>query len=590
MDNKRFWYSCLLVILSVCLVLFYIVILSKTSFFIRAQYKVNDTLFSYRSSRLAHFLDKIIPPKPVVPPKEIVVIGVDDESMRRLDRSWPWSREIFAAFLEQIRPLKPKVVAFDFLFSKKSHSEEADRWFADEIAKRGNVILASYFDHNSPIPQHFYLPDESFLRAAKATGFIDVPYDLDGTVRRSSMLAELPGKQNFVYSMPVQIACAYQNLSPKNTVALRDNKAILQLPSKEQPLVLEKRIVPLDRKQHIPISFRYPMEQISYIPFWKIIAGKVESSKIEGKIVLVGMTSDILRNNHLTPTGIMPDVFIIAQQTLMILEQDFVKKLWPEHHWIFLLILTAIFTIIFFRLHYLYRLLVLLVAEFIIYEFAVWLFQSQRLIFSLFPTMLALLLAYLAVLLPKGVMILFESTMLHKMILIDSLTGLYNHAYVSRRLKVEFDHCRQTNLELCFVMIDVDFFKKVNDTYGHEQGNQVLIKIAETLKNGIRRGDVAARYGGEEFSIILFDCDSTAASQILDKISRLIEETTFSAPKGNFNVTISAGICSSNEDGLHRADDIIRFADESLYRAKAEGRNRTCIYRPPLQRFIYTSS
>lgn len=589
MSYKRFWYSAFLLVISLNLVLFYIAILSKTSFFINAQYKINDTLFSYPSTPLAHFLKRVIPPQTAVPPKEIVVIGVDDESMRRLDRSWPWSREIFAAFLEQIRPLNPKVIAFDFLFSRKSQNEEADRWFADEIAKSGTVILASFLDRNSTFPQHSYLPNEMFLKAAKATGFIDIPYDLDGTVRRSSMLVELPDKQNFVYSLPVQIACAYNRLQPEKTVAILENNAVFQFPLKADPSTLKKKIVPLDRKQHMPISFHYPMEQISYIPFWKIIAGQVNASKIKGKIVLVGMTSGILRDLHATPMGIMPNVFIIAQQTLMILEQDFVKKLWPYHHWLFLLVLTAIFTVFFFRLHYLSGLIVLLVAEFAIYEFAVWLFQSHRLIFSVFSTMLVVPFTYLVVQLPRGFWVLLESTALQKKILIDALTGLYNHAYVSRRLKVEFDHCRQTNLEFCFAMIDVDFFKKINDTYGHEQGNQVLIKIADSLKNGIRRGDVAARYGGEEFSIILFDCDSTAANQILSKISRLIEETIFTTSKGNFNVTISVGICSSNESSLHRADDIIRFADESLYRAKAEGRNRICIYRPPLKRFIYAS-
>ena len=98
---------------------------------------------------------------------------------------------------------------------------------------------------------------------------------------------------------------------------------------------------------------------------------------------------------------------------------------------------------------------------------------------------------------------------------------------------------------------------------------------------------MVARYGGEEFGIILSACDIPAASQVIQKISRAVEKIVFTTPKGNFNITLSAGICSNKERNLFRVGDMIRFADEALYRAKAEGRNRTCIYQPPLKAFIY---
>lgn len=588
--DRKFWHPACLLFFSLSFTFFYIIVLSKTPFFIHAQYKVSDALFSYQSASNSHFLKKIVPPPKTTFQEQIVVIGIDDESMLRLDRSWPWGREVFAAFLKKIRPFQPKVIAFDLLFVGKSQNKEADLWLAEEIEKSGNVILASYLNLNSILFQYVYLlPSELFLKAAKTTGFIDVPYDRDGTVRRSSLLFELADDRGFAYSMPVQLAGAYEGLLPQKSVAIRRNKVVFLLPSKKDPSIFKKTFVPLDREYRIPISFRYSKKEIRYLPFWKIIAGQVSPEALKGKIVLVGMTSNLMRDVHATPIGSMPGVFIIAQQTLMILERDFIKKVWPNHHWIFLLILAAVFTILFYRLHYGYGLIVLLAAEFAIYEFAIWLFLSQQQLFNVFSTMLVLPFAYLVVPISKGVLLLLESATLHHQIVTDSLTGLYNHAYISRHLKAAFEHYRQLGKEFCFAMIDIDFFKKINDTYGHEQGNQVLARIAESLRNGIRKSDVVARYGGEEFSMILFDCDIPTANQILEKIRRVIEGTTFTSPKGNFNATISAGVCSNRERELNRAADIIRLADETLYRAKAEGRNRVCTYKPPISRFIYST-
>lgn len=160
----------------------------------------------------------------------------------------------------------------------------------------------------------------------------------------------------------------------------------------------------------------------------------------------------------------------------------------------------------------------------------------------------------------------------------DGLTGLYNHNYIPQRLGTEFERYRRTKKEFCLVMIDIDWFKKVNDTYGHEQGNEVLINIAQCLKKGLRISDVVARYGGEEFCIILFDCNEEAARQVIEKIRLQIEGTVFADAERIFRITISAGICSNQVRGIERSSDLIRLADKMLYEAKAAGRNRVLIH------------
>ena len=579
--DKNYWSNALLLILALSFVLLYAAILSKTPFFLTGQYRTSDFLFLHQPNFKASAKDS-------TPPEQIVVIGIDDESRHRLDRAWPWSRAIFAAFLEQISPLKPKVIGFDFSFIGKSQNEEADIWFADELRKSGNIVLASYFEHNPSNGRETYvLPDDLFLAAAESAGFVDIPFDQEGAVRRSRMMLELAGNRGIAYSMPVQLACAFTDQRPDRSLEIIGNNVVFRLPSKKDPASLVKISVPLDRKYRIPTSFRYPREQIRYIPFWKVIAGQVGPKEIRGKIVLVGMISDIVHDFHKTPAGPMPGVFIVAQQTLMILDQDFVKKLWPSQHWIFLLVLAAAFSMIFYRLHYLYGLIVLPFAGVALYGIAVWLFLSQRLVFSLFSTLIILFFVYLLVLFYRGFWILMENTALHRQVVTDGLTGLYSHNYCLRRLKTELELCRQTGSEFSLVMIDVDYFKRVNDTYGHEQGNKVLVRIAECLRGGVRGNDVVGRYGGEEFIMILFNCNATVAGQIIEKISRAIEALTFETPKGDFHVTISAGICTSREGELKKVDDLMRFADEALYKAKADGRNRVCLHTTPLLSFIY---
>jgi diguanylate cyclase len=129
-------------------------------------------------------------------------------------------------------------------------------------------------------------------------------------------------------------------------------------------------------------------------------------------------------------------------------------------------------------------------------------------------------------------------------------------------------------------MVYIDLFKKVNDTYGHEQGNVVLTTVAKLLKNGIRGYDVAARYGGEEFSLVLFNQDPAGAAQIVERIRKAVEATPFNLPTGVLHVTVSSGICSNRNPDVQSKDDLVKLADAALYQAKTQGRNRVCLYQP----------
>jgi diguanylate cyclase (GGDEF)-like protein len=161
----------------------------------------------------------------------------------------------------------------------------------------------------------------------------------------------------------------------------------------------------------------------------------------------------------------------------------------------------------------------------------------------------------------------------------DGLTGLYNHRYLQEKLDEEFRRFTRSNDPFSLVMVDIDRFKTVNDTYGHESGDVVLKHVAEVLKGNLRKSDWVARYGGEEFLIFLFGADKHAAFQVMEKTRMAVERFEMLLPQHDrtVHVNISCGISSCPFDGAAK-DELIQKADSALYRAKANGRNQTVLY------------
>lgn len=159
----------------------------------------------------------------------------------------------------------------------------------------------------------------------------------------------------------------------------------------------------------------------------------------------------------------------------------------------------------------------------------------------------------------------------------DSLTGLYNRRYLDETLEREVSRARREGNPLSLVMLDIDYFKRVNDTYGHQVGDEALRMLATTLLADIRTEDVACRYGGEEFLILLPNMPLETAMQRAEAWRKAIEELSIAL--GNFHITftISLGVASYPEHGK-TPDDLTRCADQALYHAKHEGRNRISVF------------
>ena len=156
----------------------------------------------------------------------------------------------------------------------------------------------------------------------------------------------------------------------------------------------------------------------------------------------------------------------------------------------------------------------------------------------------------------------------------DHLTHLYNRRYMMEELETEFHRAQRKKGDLCFVLIDVDHFKLVNDTYGHQNGDMVLAAVAESLQVELRRYDLAARYGGEEFAMVLPDTSLKEGTAVAERLRLAVLDIAFPPPMENLAVTISQGVAALPSPRIHSVDLLIKTADDALYLAKENGRNR----------------
>ena len=156
----------------------------------------------------------------------------------------------------------------------------------------------------------------------------------------------------------------------------------------------------------------------------------------------------------------------------------------------------------------------------------------------------------------------------------DGLTKLHNHRYLQDELARAFEESQRYQRPLSLVMIDIDFFKKVNDSHGHAVGDDVLKFAAKLYKSSVRSTDLVARYGGEEFAIMMPETSLDDAITFAEKLRGIVETTPMETQIGPLPITVSLGVASVPHSRIHSAKELVVAADKALYRAKKNGRNQ----------------
>jgi diguanylate cyclase (GGDEF)-like protein len=178
-------------------------------------------------------------------------------------------------------------------------------------------------------------------------------------------------------------------------------------------------------------------------------------------------------------------------------------------------------------------------------------------------------------------LLVVQSEELLEMATVDSLTGLLNRRELDNRASKALSQARRSKVSVAVIVIDIDFFKKINDTYGHSFGDDTLKQLGNILLSRQREHDVVARFGGEEFVLILLDIDEKNAFKFAESLRVAIEETTING----INITVSIGISMNDNDNddnnnydKNQFEALFKEADTALYKAKGSGRNKTILF------------
>lgn len=539
------------------------------------------------------------------PSKDIVIITVDDASYEYLlgrYGEWPIPRDVYAGMIDYIEKQNPRAIAFDLMFVKSMKSKSnADAALTEAIVKNKNVYTAMNFDDQAfdirkpvKLPSHLSvkLQNDSKINFSKELSFSNcraiLPQILNNTqnvgiinVSRADdgILRKMPPfliyQDKFYPHMSLLVALEYL----KQTEGLNIEKFHID---KHSNLVLGKRIVPIDEDGGAILNwYGSSGSKFQKVPFYKVVkAMQGDKSALnfnfKNKIVYVGTTAVSLYDTKSVPVDkIFPGVEVHATYVNNLIDNDFIKKVSNFTNilisaslalFIGLVVLRSSSTIISLGATIITIFGYIIFAYYLMKFFHLWL----AIVLPILSILLIFVLAYIAKYLLKSRD--FEHQ--YKLATTDGLTELYNHRFFQEQMLMQVENCKRYNSHFSLILIDIDFFKKFNDTYGHQAGDAVLRQVAHALKKNVRSTDMVCRYGGEEMSIILSNTDKDEAIITAQKICQAVAQKPFKLGSDLEGVvTISLGVATYPQDGT-TPSELIDYADKVLYKAKESGRNQ----------------
>ena len=166
-----------------------------------------------------------------------------------------------------------------------------------------------------------------------------------------------------------------------------------------------------------------------------------------------------------------------------------------------------------------------------------------------------------------------EKDNLERLSITDGLSGLYNYRYLIRSLESELRRAKRYDRTLALLLMDIDYFKNLNDSYGHRCGDYVIKTVSKLLKTNVRATDVVARYGGDELAVMLIETSTKSAHEVAEKLKKEIGSYLFQWQTNQLSVNVSIGLAVAPAPGIQEVSHLVEAADRALYQAKRAGRN-----------------
>lgn len=537
---------------------------------------------------------------------DIVIIAIDDATYEYILEKygeWPLPRSVYAKIAEYIEKQQPQSIAFDLMFVNSMRSDpKSDQMLVDMMKKYDNIFVSMNLDNqDADLRTPPVLPDGMSVALKNNSGrvsFASQTYTncrkiLDGILKNSSnigMINVTRAEDGILRKMPVLVRYQdkyYPQLGLKvgmdyikSHSDVQYNFTKLQIDPNSNLLVGNRKIY-LDKDGSAILNWYGPHETYPYIPLYKVIqliSGKKTDLDINfnNKIVYFGTTASSLFDIKTVPSSrIYPGVEVQATYVNNIIDNNFIRKC-DRSFTVLMGVLLALMTILIvmnessafvgslaaFSVYILY----VFATYYAMKYFNLWI----DVVYPLGLAIVTFITAYIVKYLIKS----RDFEQQYVLATTDGLTDLYNHRYFQEQMRMMVEASKRYESPFSLIILDIDFFKKFNDTFGHQAGDAVLRQVAQTLKKNIRATDIACRYGGEEMSIILPKTEYDLAVFTAQKICERVSSKHFHLPNGKeTSVTISLGVAAYPQDGLS-AEEIIEMADKRLYNAKHNGRNR----------------
>lgn len=531
--------------------------------------------------------------------KDIVIVAIDDATYEYiLDYygEWPLPRDTYAKIINYLEKQSPRAIAFDLMFVKSLKSKnQADEALVQTFKKYNNLYTSMNFDNQSEdlrvppnLPQKLTINIqnnseidfnqltytncrtilEGILNATSNVGIINVSRSDDGVLRKMPLIVKY--KNEFYPQLALKVGLNY----------IGENNQSYEI-NKNSEFKLGGREIFLDNDGSAILNWYGPAGTYTYIPMYKLIKA-VNGEKTEldydfsNKIVYFGTTAASLFDIKTVPVGkIYPGVEVQATYVNNIIDNNFIKKVNRGYTIALSILLALLIASVVSRVSSAFAASMMSLSVYFVYILIayyamkfenLWLEVVYPLIFSIAAFTCTYIIKYLI----KS----RDFEQQYKLATTDGLTELYNHRYFQEQIRMQVEQSKRYNNNFSLIIIDIDFFKKFNDTFGHQSGDAVLRQVAQTLKKNVRATDIVCRYGGEEMSIILPNTGKDEAFSTAQKICERVANRKFKlAGDKETNVTISLGVSTFPFDG-DSASAIIEEADKRLYNAKNNGRNQ----------------
>lgn len=532
----------------------------------------------------------------------IVIVAIDDASYEYiLDNygEWPLTRDVYAKLVDYLEAQHPQSVAFDLMFVKSMKSlPQADLALVNSFKKYDNLYTAMNFDNQ---PEDLRIPPTlpkklavnlknnggkvdftaqtytncrsilpAILDATSNVGMINVSRAEDGILRRMPVF--LSYQEKFYPQLGLKVGLNYL----KNRDNMVDNNFVID----GNYLKLGNRKIYLDDNGNAILNWYGSAGTYEYIPLYKLIKiakGEIKNEyDFNNKIVYFGTTASSLFDIKTVPVSrIYPGVEVQATYVNNIIDNNFIKKMSKPVTVVAGVILALLTGLIIMNISSAFVSSLTSLSLYVLYVLgAYWSMKYFNLWVDIVYPMLLALTAFISAYIVKYFITSRDFEHQYKLATTDGLTELYNHRYFQEQMKLNVENSKRYGNEFSMIMLDIDFFKKFNDTYGHQSGDAVLRQVAQTLKRSVRATDIACRYGGEEMSIILPNTGKNVAHSTAEKICERVSSNKFKLQGDKeVSVTISLGVSTYPQDG-QTPSELIEAADKRLYNAKNNGRNQ----------------